>query len=169
MIDKEFDEKCLQKRTRTSEPSVKIIRDEKSKQQIANQHNENSKYFLEGAKNLLNTNTPLLAVVMGYFAMEHKANQLLALTNYDVESHICTQIGLSRLIGRRDLAKQLSNIFDMRINLNYRMLLKKGEEEKANAGKVINGVIIPFVSELDNLIGEKDNHYNTSQIDFNKK
>lgn len=158
MIDKEFDEKCLQKRTATSGPSVKIIQDEKIKNQIAGQHNENSKYFLEGAKNLLNTNTPLLAVVIGYFAMEHKANQLLALNNYDVESHICTQIGLSRIIGRGDLAKQLSNIFDMRLNLNYRMLLKKGEEEKANAEKVVDETIIPFISELDKLIGEKDKH-----------
>ena len=82
MIDNEFDEKCLQKRTAASGPSVKIIQDEKIKNQIANQHNENSRYFLEGARNLLNTNTPLLAVVAGYFAMEHKANQLLALNSY---------------------------------------------------------------------------------------
>lgn len=158
MIDKEFDEKCLQERTRTSEPSVKIVRDEKIKHQIADQHNENSKYFLEGAKNLLNSTTPLLAVVIGYFAMEHKANQLLALKNYDVESHICTQIGLSRVIGKGDLAKQLSNIYKMRENLNYRMLLKKGEEEKANAEKVVNGIIIPFISEIDKLIEEKSGH-----------
>ena len=155
MIDKEFDEKCLQERTIISKPSVKIIRDERSKQQIADKHNENSEYFLEGAKNLLNTNTPLLSVVVGYFAMEHKANQLLALNNYDIESHICTQIGLSRIIGRRDLAKQLSKIFNIRINLNYRMLLKKGEEEKANAEKVVNETIVPFISEIDKLIGEK--------------
>lgn len=158
MIDKEFDEKCLQERAITSKPSVKIIRDEKIKHQIADQHNGNSRYFLEGAKNLLNTNTPLLAVVVGYFAMEHKANQLLALNNYDIESHICTQIGLSRIIGRRDLAKQLSNIFNMRINLNYRMLLKKGEEEKANAERVVNETIAPFISEIDKLIGEKSSH-----------
>ena len=82
MIDNEFDEKCLQKRTVASGPSVKIIQDEKIKNQIANQHNENSRYFLEGARNLLNTNTPLLAVIVGYFAMEHKANQLLALNSY---------------------------------------------------------------------------------------
>ena len=158
MIDKEFDEKCLQERTVASGPSVKIIHDEKIKNQIANQHNENSRYFLEGARNLLNTNTPLLAVVIGYFAMEHKTNQILALNGYDVESHICTQIGLSKIIGRGDLAKQLSNVFDMRLNLNYRMLLKKGEEEKANAGKVIDETIIPFILEIDKLIGEKHSH-----------
>ena len=158
MIDNEFDEKCLQEKTTISKPSVNIIQDEKIKNQIAEQHSENSRYFLEGAKNLVNTNTPLLAIVIGYFAMEHKTNQILALNNYDVESHICTQIGLSRVIGRRDLAKQLSNAFDMRLNLNYRMLLKKGEEEKANAGKAINGVIIPFISEIDKLIGEKHSH-----------
>ena len=79
MIDNEFDEKCLQEKTTISKPSVKIIRDEKIKYQTANQHNENSEYFLEGAKNLLNTNTPLLAVVIGCFAMEHKA--ILALVS----------------------------------------------------------------------------------------
>lgn len=49
-MDKEFEEKCLRKRTITLEPAVDEIKDDKSKQHLANQHRNNAEYFLEGAK-----------------------------------------------------------------------------------------------------------------------
>ena len=104
-MDKEFDEKCLSERTITQKPSVSRIQEKRTMQSIAEQHKSNADYFLECAKNLLNSTTPLAAVLIGHFAMEHKGNQLLALHGYKVESHICTQIGLSRIVGRKDLAK----------------------------------------------------------------
>lgn len=153
-LDKEFEEKCLSKRTVTQEPSVTIIED-KEITSTAEQHNNNAAYFLKGAKFLLNSPTPLLAVLIGHFAMEHKGNQLLALHGYKVESHICTQIGLSRVIGRKDLAKKLSDIFTLRQKIGYRMHLKpQSEEDKNMAEKTTNETVIPFFEEVDKLIGQ---------------
>ena len=153
-LDKEFEEKCLSKRTVIQEPGVTIIED-KEIPSTAAQHSNNAAYFLEGAKFLLNSPTPLLAVLIGHFAMEHKGNQLLALHGYDVESHICTQIGLSRIVGRKDLAKKLSEIFDLRQNIGYRMFLKtQSEEDKNTAEKTINETVVPFFEEIDKLVNE---------------
>src|SRR3989344_1567013 len=113
-MDKEFEEKCLNRRTITVEPAVSRIEDDRTMQHLSKQHKNNSEYFLEGAKNLLNSPTPLLAVIIGHFAMEHKGNQLLALHGYKAESHICTQIGLSRIAGKKSLAKKLSDVFALR-------------------------------------------------------
>ena len=153
-MDKEFDEKCLSERTITQKPSVSRIQEKRTMQSIAEQHKNNSEYFLECAKNLLGTSTPLAAVLIGHFAMEHKGNQLLALHGYKVESHICTQIGLSRIVGRKDLAKKLSDIFTLRQGVGYRMTLKQSEESRAEAEKTVNETVVPFFEEIDNLISE---------------
>jgi uncharacterized protein (UPF0332 family) len=147
-LDNEFDEKCLSKRTVTQEPSVTIIED-KELTMTAEQHKNNAAYFLEAAKYLLECKTPLLAVLLGHFAMEHKANQLLALHGYKFESHICAQIGLSRMIGRKDLAKKLSDVFALRQSIGYRMDLKQSEENKKEAEKAVNELVIPFIEEID--------------------
>ena len=149
--DKEFEEKCLSKRNVAQEPSVTIIED-KEISSTAEQHSNNAAYFLEGAKFLLNSPTPLLAVLIGHFAMEHKGNQLLALHGYKVESHICTQIGLSRIVGRKDLAKKLSGIFTLRQGIGYRMTLKQSKESRSETEKTINEIMIPFFEEVDKLI-----------------
>ena len=153
-MDKEFEEKCLLKRTVTLEPGVSEIKDDRSKQFLAEQHKNNSEYFLECSKNLLSSTTPLAAVLIGHFAMEHKGNQLLAMHGYKVESHICTQIGLSRIVGRKDLAKKLSDIFTLRQGVGYRMTLKQSEESRTEADKTINETVIPFFEEVEKLIDE---------------
>jgi hypothetical protein len=86
--------------------------------------------------------------------MEHKGNQLLALHGYKVESHICTQIGLSRIVGRKDLAKKLSDIFTLRQSVGYRMTLKQSEESRKEAEKTVNETIIPFFEDINKLISE---------------
>ncbi len=154
-MDKEFMEKCLSKRMIVQEPSVKEIVRKEARVSIAEQHKNNAEYFLNGAKFLLNSPTPLLAVLIGHFSMEHKANHLMALHGYDVESHICTQIGLSRVVGRKDLAKKLSDIFTLRQNIGYRMHLKpQSEEDKNTAEETINETVIPFFEEIDRLVNE---------------
>ena len=153
-IDKEFEERCLSKRTITQDASVSRIKEKRTMQSISEQHKNNSDYFLECAKNLLDTSTPLAAILIGHFAMEHKGNQLLALHGYKVESHICTQIGLSRIVGRKDLAKKLSSIFTLRQGVGYRMTLKQGKESRSEAEKTINETVIPFFEEIDKLIND---------------
>ena len=155
-MDKEFEEKCLNRRTITVEPAVSRIEDDRTMQHLSKQHKNNSEYFLEGTKALLKSSAPLLAVLTGYFAMEHKANQILALKGYKVESHICVQIALSRVLGRRALAKKISRVFELRQNIGYRMFLAHSEEERENTEKIINGDIIPFIREIDGLIEKED-------------
>lgn len=153
-IDKEFEEKCLSKRTITQDPSVTYQEKKELRETIAKQHKNNADYFIECAKNLLNSTTPLASVLIAHFAMEHKANQLLALHGYKVESHICTQIGLSRIIWRKDLAKYLSDIFTLRQSIGYRMTLKYSGEAKNEAEETFNKTVIPFFEEIDKLIEE---------------
>jgi len=152
MIDKEFEDKCLKERTVLIKPTVIKIERVDLKMSLANQHKNNSKYFLEGAQVLLKSNTPLLAILLGYFAIEHKANQILALKGYKIESHICTQIALSRILGRKDLAKIISSVFESRQNIGYRMFLKDNEEERKNTEKIINKDILLFIEEINKLI-----------------
>lgn len=152
-MDKEFSEKCLSGRTIVQGPSVSRISDKKGMASAAEQHRNNAEYFLEGAKALLDISTPLLAVLIGHFAMEHKGNQLLALHGYKIESHTCTQIGLSRIVGRKDLAKKLSRMFASRQSIGYRMTLRQGEE-KNTARNAINELAIPFIEEIDKLANE---------------
>jgi len=150
--DKEFKEKCLSERTILQKPTVSKIAKKELKEIAAEQHKSNAEYFLECTKNLLNSTTPLAAILISHFAMEHKGNQLLVLHGYKVESHICTQIGLSRIIGRKDLAKKLSEIFILRQSVGYRMTLKQSTESRAEAEKTINETVIPFFEEINKLI-----------------
>lgn len=152
MIDREFAEKCLKERMVKVPPTVTVIPQEEAIQSLAKQHKNNSEYFLEGAQNLLKSSTPLLAILLGYFAMEHKANQLLALRGYKVESHICTQMALSRIVERKDLARKISEVFALRQNVGYRMFLKQNEEERKNTEKIVNEEVILFIREIDELL-----------------
>lgn len=154
MADKEFTEKCMKTRTITILPTVTLISRGEQTKSLAQQHQNNSKYFMEGAKNLVNSNTPLLVALVGYFAMEHKANQLLALQGYKIESHICVQMALSRIVGRKDLARKLSEMFESRQNIGYRMFLENNEEGKILADKMMKEEIIPFLEEIHKLIEE---------------
>ncbi len=151
-MDQPFEEKCLGKRTITIEPSVFRIISKEQREQIASQHKNNAAYFFESANNLLNSSTPLVAILIAYFSMEHKANQLLALYGYKVESHVCTQIGLSKIVQRKDLAKMLSDIFTLRQNIGYRISLTPSQESKLEAQRTIKEIIIPFIQEVDLLI-----------------
>lgn len=151
-LDREFENKCMRERTRTEPPSVTVVKQEKTMQALADQHKNNSEYFLEGAQNLLKSSTPLLAILVGFFAMEHKANQLLALRGYKVESHVCTQMALSRILEEKDLAKKLSSVFEARQSVGYRMFLEHGEEERKNTEKIITEKVIFFIEEVDKLI-----------------
>jgi uncharacterized protein (UPF0332 family) len=153
-MDKEFEEKCLNKRTVILEATASRILEKKVMELIAGQHKSSSAYFLECAKNLSQSSTPLAAVLIGHFAMEHKANEVLALYGYKMESHVCTQIALSRIVGRKDLSKKLSDIFTLRQSVGYRMNLKQNEESKKEAEKTITSIIIPFFEEINKLISE---------------
>ncbi|MBI4440193.1 hypothetical protein HY638_04445 [Candidatus Woesearchaeota archaeon] len=152
-MDNEFMEKCLSKRTVAQEASARRIENKRTMHAVAEQHGNNAEYFLECAKNLVDSNTPLAAILISHFAMEHKSNQLIALYGYKIESHVCTQVGLSRIAGRKDLAKKLSDVFALRQSVGYRMSLKLSEESRAEAEKVVNDAV-SFFEEVDKAIFE---------------
>ena len=52
---------------------------------------------------------------------------------------------------RKDLAKQLSDIFILRQNIGYRLTLTRSEEGKKEAEETIYGVVINFIEEIDKL------------------
>ncbi len=155
-MDKDFEEKCLNKREIIRPPATRKIEDSREMRILAEKHCHNTEYFLESAMNLLSSTTPLAALILAYFAMEHKANQLLALHGYKVESHICTQIGLSRIGQRKDLAQQLSEIFTLRQNIGYRMNLIPNPENLREAEDTINKIVVPFLKEIDRMIVDLD-------------
>ncbi|HLC65735.1 MAG TPA: hypothetical protein VJI46_06460 [Candidatus Nanoarchaeia archaeon] len=152
-VDNEFMEKCLSKRTVTQEASAHRIEDKRTMHAVAEQHRNNADYFLECAKNLLDSNTSLAAILIAHFAMEHKSNQLIALYGYKIESHVCTQVGLSRIAQRKDLAKKLSDVFALRQGVGYRMSLKLSEESRKESEKVVDGAV-SFFEEVDKAISE---------------
>ncbi len=116
-IDSEFRESCLEDPKR---PTL-VIPDLVSRKKKALFSRSQSEYHARGAKNLVNTGTPLLAVKESYYAAMHKSNELLAIAGYDINSHICSIIGLSKIIKRPDLADTLRILGDERIDVDYNM------------------------------------------------
>lgn len=157
-MDKEFNDRCLNERTVIQKASVTLLKRREEVDSQAQKHKDSSAYFIEGAKAMLQSKTPLLAVLLGYFAIEHKANQLLALHGYKVESHICTQVGMSRIIARKDLAQKLSSIFTERQEIGYRLFARENKDEQAYAKALVEKEVLPFIEEVDKLVKEKVAH-----------
>lgn len=153
--DNELTEKCFQEKIVTIKPTITLIQRQELIQSVADQHKHSAQYFLEGAKTLLTSRTPLLVILLGYFAMEHKANQLLALRGYKVESHVCTQLALSRILHQKELARKISEVFDLWQHIGYRLFLEQNEEEQNNAVKVLKEDVTPFFKKIDDLITEQ--------------
>jgi len=157
MTDKEFEGRCLNERKITKPSAATLIQTEEQRNSLADRHKNNAEYFLEGTKALLQSNTPLLAMLTGYFAMEHKANQLLVLKGYKIEDHACVQIALSKIVDHKDLAKRLSDMYSQRQDIGYRMFLRHSEAERKNAQQAVQEKVIPFMEEIDRLIAASQN------------
>lgn len=155
LMDKEFNDKCLNEKTITQKASVTSLKRKEDIDSTVEKHKNSSDYFIDGARSMLQSKTPLLAVLLGYFAMEHKANQLLALHGYKVESHICTQIGISRIVGRKDLAQKLSIVFTERQEIGYRLFSRENKDEHKYSQALVDNEIVPFLEEVDKLIKDK--------------
>lgn len=155
-MDKEFMETCMSKRTKEVEPSVVEISNPVALENLANSHKILSGYFLKGAQLILKSDTPLLAVLLGYFSMEQKTYQLLAKNGLKVTSHVCGIMGLSKVIGRKDLASALSKAYDNRLEVNYLGNIKTIEADKLRAETFIDKTLIPFLNELNKLLKAKE-------------
>src|SRR3989338_10686643 len=110
-MDEEFRKVCMEGRTKIIEPTAIELSNPLEIEILAKSHNVLSNYFLNGAEPLLGSNSPLLAILLAYFAMEQKTYELLALKGLKVTSHLCAIKGLSRVIVRKDLASILSKAY----------------------------------------------------------
>lgn len=71
------------------------------------------------ARRLLGSEAEQLAVGLAASSMEAKTNELLARTGWRSRSHVCTQVALSKLLNRKDLAGILSRAYSDRQVYDY--------------------------------------------------
>lgn len=74
---------------------------------------------LAAARTLLGTEGEQFVVGHAAMAMEAKANELLAWHGYHAKNHVCTQVGLSRILGLKDHARRLSIAYNDRVAYDY--------------------------------------------------
>ena len=151
MDEAKFADECLQERQIIQKPGASPIatqleRENKSKNSLSNSH-----YFLEGAKQIIEGNTPYLVFTLGFFAMEHAATALSAKRGYSITEHKCAQIFFSKMLNREDLAKALSRAYNARIAFNYRNNLSD-YIDKAEAEEFLQKEVIPFIEEVEKLL-----------------
>ena len=151
-MDKEFMENCMSRRTKVIEPSAIEISNPVEINNLSKSHNLLGSYFLEGAKSALASTTPLLSILLGYFAMEQKTYELLARKGLKVTSHVCAIMGLSRVIERKDLASVLSKAYDNRLEVNYLGNIKTAELDRERANKFMAETALPFINEINKII-----------------
>ena len=153
-MDKEFEETCMKKRVKEIEPSVVEIINPVQIANLARSTSMLSAYFLSGAEYTLNSNSPLLSILLAYFAMEHKTYEILALNGLKVTSHICAIKGLSRVVKRKDLAETLSRAYENRLEVNYLGNIKTVDLDRTRAKNFIENIAIPFIREIDKIVSK---------------
>ena len=144
----DFDEDCLKEKQITKKPGATIIKTEAEKNNKVKLMISNSNYFLKGSEEILNTKTPSIVFIIGFYAMEHRANALIIKNGYEVKDHYCSEIFLSKL-GYKELAKQLSYAESQRRN-HYNMNLDENtiKRSKESSDKTVK----EFIQEIDNIM-----------------
>ena len=160
-MDKEFEESCMKRKTKEIEPSVFEITNPLQITNLAKSCSKLSNYFLGGAEHMLNSNSPLLSILLAYFAMEHKTYEILALNGLKVSSHVCAIKGLSRVIKRKDLAAILSKAYENRLEVNYLGNIKTLDLDRNRANNFIETTVMPFIREIDKIIAKLNNSNNS--------
>ena len=159
-MDKEFEETCMKRRTKEIEPSVFEITNPLQITNLAKSCSKLSTYFLSGAKYMLKSDSPLLSILLAYFAMEQKTYEILALNGLKVTSHVCAIKGLSRIIKRKDLAEILSRAYENRLEVNYLGNIKTLDLDRNRANNFVETTVIPFIMEIDKTITKLNNQNN---------
>lgn len=118
----------------------------------AKNYSKQSEYHEKTTRNLLETDTFLIAISEAYYAMMHKANQALALAGYDIGSHRCTVIGLSRILNRSDLAETLRRAGDRRLETDYELELDSPPYTAEETKKFVEQTMKEFLREVEKLI-----------------
>lgn len=153
-MDKEFEETCMKKRIKEIEPSVVEITNPVQIANLTKSTSMLSAYFLSGAEYTLNSSSPLLSILLAYFAMEHKTYEILALNGLKVASHVCAIKGLSRVVERKDLAETLARAYENRLEVNYLGNIKTVDLDRNRAKNFIEKTAIPFIKEIDKMVSK---------------
>ena len=141
----------MKKRTKKIEPSAIAIVNPVQIDNLAKSCLKLSSYLLIGAEDMLTSKSPLLSILLAYFAMEHKTYEILALNGIKVTSHICAIKGLSRIIIRKDLATVLSKAYENRLEVNYLGNIKTADMDRDRAKEFIEKTAVPFIKEIDKI------------------
>jgi len=141
----------MKKRTKKIEPSAIAIVNPVQIDNLAKSCLKLSSYFLIGAEDMLTSKSPLLSILLAYFAMEHKTYEILALNGIKVTSHICAIKGLSRIIIRKDLATVLSKAYENRLEVNYLGNIRTADMDRDRAKEFIEKTAVPFIKEIDKI------------------
>ena len=145
-----FVEECLKEKEVIQKPGASPILTQLERNSASKNSLSNAQYFLEGAKQIVDGATPYLVFTLGFFAMEHAANSLIAQKGYKVTDHKCAQIFLSKMLNREDLAKALSRAYNERIAFNYRQNLSD-YKDKSEAEEFLQKEVMPFLEEVEKL------------------
>lgn len=154
MDETKFSEECLKEREVVQKPGATAIQTQLERENKSKNSWSNSRYFFEGAKQILDGKTPYLVFTLGFFAMEHAATALIAQKGYSVTDHKCAQIFFSKALNREDLAKALSRAYNARIAFNYRNNLSD-YTDKAEAEDFLQKEVAPFIEEIEKLLKAK--------------
>jgi len=151
-VDKEFEDVCMKKRMKEIEASVVEINNPIEIDKLVRSHKKLGSYFLTGARSIIESEVPLLAILLGYFAMEQKDYEILALNGLKVTSHICAIKGISRIIERKDLANLLSKAYENRLEVNYLGNIDTIGSDKNRAKRFLEETVLVFISEIEKLL-----------------
>lgn len=149
--EKEWKEDCMKEDSKGRKGAEKI-QDRIEKKEIIREKKQNSQYWLQAAENLINTNTPDAAIILGYFAAENKVEEVLARKNYKINTHMCAIKGLSRVLESPKLATQLDKLYQKRKDINYNTELGK---ENTEAKRVLEDNIKPLMQEIEEKINQE--------------
>lgn len=150
MVDKKFRKKCLEDEGN----STRRLKSPAMRRRSAEKYGKQSEYHERTAMNLLNTDTPLIAIAEAYYAMMHKANQALALAGYDIGSHLCTLIGLSRVLDRPELADKLRQAGERRLETDYELDPENPPYDEGRTRRFVEEVLGDFLGEIEGIIDE---------------
>jgi len=147
----EFDRKCLS----GDEPEAKRI-EGTTQDEVAQRFAKQSRYHRQAAEDLLGTQSDLIAVVEGYYAMLHKANEALARAGFKIESHRCTILGLRGVFEESDLADTLRQAGDDRVDIDYHLDPEGDSDAAPDPDSFVQDTVDTFLDDIDQLMDEED-------------
>lgn len=109
----EWDNRCVK------QGNIRPLATQTDRDRVAAQQREIATHCIEAAEALVGTRGEPRAVGQAYFAMEHKANELLARNGYEGKSHDCAAAALEFLLKRVDLADRLAASYRDRKKYDY--------------------------------------------------